>query len=148
MERLLWLYSLPHDPLHPVVCFDERPCFLIGDVVAPLNPQPGQATREHYAYQKNGSCCLLACIEPLTGQRLAQLQPQRTKREYAFFLQALSRKYPGALKIHLVQDNLNIRPGGTRTKAPCTKPCRLKKPSLWPSASSSTSPPRAPVGST
>jgi len=107
MERLLWLYSLPYNPLHPVVCFDERPCFLIGDAVAPLNPQPGQAAREHYAYTKHGSCCLLACIEPLTRTRLAQLQPQRTKREYALFLQALSHKYPGALKIHLVQDNLN-----------------------------------------
>ncbi len=107
MEQILWLYALPYDPQFPVVCFDERPCFLIGEVVAPLNPQPGQATREHYAYQKNGSCCLLACIEPLTGTRLAQLQPRRTKREYALFLQALSHKYPGALKIHLVQDNLN-----------------------------------------
>ncbi len=33
MERILWLYSLPYDPLYPVVCFDERPCFLIGDTV-------------------------------------------------------------------------------------------------------------------
>lgn len=107
MEQILWLYSLPHDPQFPVVCFDERPCFLIGDAIAPLNAQPGRVAREHYAYQKNGSCCLLACIEPLTGQRLAQLRPQRTKREYALFLQALSHKYPGATRIRLVQDNLN-----------------------------------------
>lgn len=107
MEQILWLYSMPYDPRFPVVCFDERPCFLIGEAVAPLNPQPGRVAREHYAYTKNGSCCLLACIEPLTGQRLAQLRPQRTKREYALFLKALSHKYPGALKIRLVQDNLN-----------------------------------------
>jgi len=115
MEQLLWLYSLPYDPHFPLVCFDERPCFLIGDAVAPLNPQPGRVAREHYAYTKNGSCCLLACIEPLTRARLAQLQPRRTKHEYALFLQALSQKYPLAHKIRLVQDNLNIRPGGTRT---------------------------------
>ena len=30
MERVLWLYRLPYDPLYPVGCFDERPCFLIG----------------------------------------------------------------------------------------------------------------------
>ena len=36
MERLLWLYSLPWDARFPVVCFDERPCFLIGDTVAAL----------------------------------------------------------------------------------------------------------------
>jgi hypothetical protein len=107
MESLLHLYGLPRDPKHPVVCFDERPCFLIGEVMAPLNHQPGQVAKEHYAYTKNGSCCLLASIEPLTGQRLAKLYPQRTKREYALFLKELSLKYPDALKIHLVQDNLN-----------------------------------------
>jgi hypothetical protein len=107
MEQLLHLYSLPHDAAYPVVCFDERPCFLIGDIMAPLNPQPGQAAREHYAYSKNGSCCLLAAIEPRTGTRLAQLHHQRTKREYALFLQALAHRYPQAIKIRLVQDNLN-----------------------------------------
>ena len=38
---------------------------------------------------------------------MAQLQHQRTKREYALFLQALAHRYPAALKIRLVQDNLN-----------------------------------------
>lgn len=107
MERVLWLYSLPHDAAYPVVCFDERPCFLIGEEVAPLNAKPGQVAREHYAYQKNGSCCLLAAIEPKTGARLARLFPQRTKREYALFLRELAARYPAATKIRLVQDNLN-----------------------------------------
>ena len=107
MEQLLHLYSLPYDPLFPVICFDERPCFLIGEVMAPLNPQSGKTRREHYAYTKNGSCCLLAAIEPLTGARLGQVHNQRTKREYALFLKALGAKYPDALKILLVQDNLN-----------------------------------------
>ena len=107
MEQILWLYSLPQNPLCPVVCFDERPCFLIGEVIAPLNAQPAQIAKEHYAYNKNGSCCLLAAIEPLTGKRLAQLYPRRTKREYALFLRELANQYPDALKIRLVQDNLN-----------------------------------------
>lgn len=107
MEQILWLYALPYDPLYPVVCFDERPCFLIGEAVAPLNMSPGQVAKEHYAYTKEGSCCLLASIEPLTGTRLARLYKQRTKREYAWFLKALSEKYPQAMKIRLVQDNLN-----------------------------------------
>ncbi len=55
MEQLLWLYALPYDPNYPVVCFDERPCFLIGDVVTPLSLQPGQVRKEHYAYKKLGS---------------------------------------------------------------------------------------------
>ena len=107
MERVLWLYALPYDALHPVVCFDERPCFLIGEEVAPLNAKPGQVAREHYAYTKNGSACLLAAIEPMTGQRLGQVRPQRTKREYALFLKELAARYPAAKKIRLVQDNLN-----------------------------------------
>jgi len=107
MERLLWLYALPYDPAYPVVCFDERPCFLIGDQVAPLTLQSGRVCKEHYAYEKLGSCALLAAIEPLTGQRLALVRPQRTKKEYTEFCQALAAAYPKALKIRLVQDNLN-----------------------------------------
>jgi transposase len=107
MERLLWLYALPYDQDYPVVCFDERPCFLIGEEVDPLPMQSGQVRKEHYAYEKNGSCALLAAIEPLTGKRLAQVHPQRTKKEYTLFCQALQAAWPKAKKIRLVQDNLN-----------------------------------------
>ena len=107
MEQLLWLYTLPYDPQYPVVCFDERPCFLIGERVEPFAMQSGQVRKEHYAYEKLGSCALLASIEPLTGKRLAQVHPRRTKREYALFCQALAAAYPDAIKIRLVQDNLN-----------------------------------------
>jgi hypothetical protein len=107
MERILWLYALPYDPDYPVVCFDERPCFLIGDRVEPLALQSGQVRKEHYAYEKLGSCVLLAAIEPLTGQRLAQVHAHRTKQEYTCFCQALAAAYPDASQIRLVQDNLN-----------------------------------------
>lgn len=107
MEELLALYALPYDTYYPVICFDERPCFLIGDAVAPLPMQHGHVRKEHYAYEKNGSCTLLAAIEPLTGERLAQVKSQRTKKEYTAFCQALASHYPNAKKIRLVQDNLN-----------------------------------------
>ena len=107
MEHLLALYARPYDPCYPVVCFDERPCFLIGEVMTPLPTKAGQVAKEHYAYEKNGSCALLAAIEPLTGNRLAQVHARRTKREYTLFFQALAAQYPEALKIQLVQDNLN-----------------------------------------
>ncbi len=64
MEQILWLYAQPYDPAYPVVCFDERPCFLIGEVVAPLLMQAGHVYKEHYSYEKNGSCALLAAIKP------------------------------------------------------------------------------------
>ncbi len=107
LEALLALYARPYDPLFPVVCFDERPCFLLGDVVEGLAPQPGKPAKEHYAYSKHGSCCVLAAVEPLTGQRLYQVRAQRTKREYTQFMQRLAAHYPHATKIQLVQDNLN-----------------------------------------
>ena len=34
MEEILDLYEEPYDEKRPVVCFDERPCQLIGDVTA------------------------------------------------------------------------------------------------------------------
>ena len=107
MEQILWLYALPYDPFYPVICFDERPCFLIGDTVEPLSMQSGQIRKEQYAYEKKGSCALLAAIEPLTGKRLALVQPRRTKKEFALFCQALAAAYPKANKIRLVLDNLN-----------------------------------------
>lgn len=107
MERLLWLYALPLDARFPVVCFDERPCFLIGERVAALEMKAGVVRREHYEYAKHGSCVLLAAIEPLTGRRLAQVFDRRCKREYALFLKELAAQYPTAEKIRLVQDNLN-----------------------------------------
>ena len=107
MEQILWLYALAYDPLFPVVCFDERPCFLIKEVMEPIAMQDGKPRKEHYAYEKNGSCALLAAIEPLTGYRLAQVQPQRTKKEFALFCQTLAAAYPEAIKIRLILDNLN-----------------------------------------
>ena len=107
MEQILALYALPYDPLYPVICLDERPCFLIGDKVAPLAMQTGQVLKEHYAYEKNGACTLFATIEPLTGWRLAEIYAQRTKAEYTRFCQAVAAAFPEASKIRVIQDNLN-----------------------------------------
>ena len=107
MARILGLYSLAYDPKRPVVCFDERPCFLIGDAIEPITMQTGRVKKEHYAYEKNGSCALLAAIEPLTAKRMAKVYSQRTGKEFTDFCQRLSQTYPQAEKICLVLDNLN-----------------------------------------
>jgi hypothetical protein len=67
MEDVLYQYALPYDPLHPQICFDERPCFLIEDVGSILPMSPGKAKRGHYEYAKNGSCCVMLAFEPHTG---------------------------------------------------------------------------------
>ena len=104
---MLNVYAQPYDPEYPVVCFDERPCFLIEDTLTPLPTQEGKIAKEHYSYKKNGSCALLAAIEPQAGKRVASVYEHRTKAEYTQFMQTLSQSYAHAKKIIVVQDNLN-----------------------------------------
>jgi hypothetical protein len=101
------LSSLTYDPDFPLFCFDERPYFLIGDTVATRSMQTRQVRKEHYAYEKLGSCALLAAIQPLTGYRLGQVHARRTKKEYPLFMQALTAAFPPAVKLRVVQDNVN-----------------------------------------
>jgi hypothetical protein len=107
MERILSVYARAFDRQNPVLCYDERPCFLIGDVVKGLEMKSGQVKKEHYAYEKLGSCNLLATIEPLTGRRIFEVTDQRCKRDFALHLQKVEAEFPEAEKITVVLDNLN-----------------------------------------
>lgn len=112
MEHILHLYHLPYNPKEPVICFDERPCQLIGEVLNPLAMKPHRPKRQHYGYRRNGTCCLLVAFEPLTGQRIIEVREKRTKIEYAQFLQKIALHYPKAQTIHLIQDNLSTHTKG------------------------------------
>jgi hypothetical protein len=107
LEHILTLYALRYDPAYPLICFDERPCLLIGDKLLPRPMRKGEIAKQHYEYEKLGSCALLAAIEPLTGRRFGQVHERRTKREFTEFCIALAAAYPHASKIRLVLDNLN-----------------------------------------
>ena len=113
MEDVLNVYAQPYDEHYPVVCFDERPCFLIEDTLTPIPTQEGKLAKEHYSYKKNGSCALLAAIEPLAGKRMGKVYEYRTKAEYTQFMQQLSESYKDARKIIVVQDNLNTHQTGS-----------------------------------
>lgn len=71
MEGVLALYARPYNPKRPVICFDERPCFLTGEAVVPLPMTSGKPKREDYHYTKHGSCALLMAFEPATTGALA-----------------------------------------------------------------------------
>ncbi len=58
MEDVLHLYEQPYDRLRPVICFDERPCQLLGDVLMPIPMKPGRAKRHDYEYERKGTCCI------------------------------------------------------------------------------------------
>lgn len=107
MEDVLHLYGLAYDEQRPVVCFDEMPVQLLGDVVAPLEMKQNKPRREDYEYKRGGVSVLLVACEPLTGRRLVETSKHRTKADYCRFMQRVAALFPRAEKVVLVQDNLN-----------------------------------------
>lgn len=48
MEDVLDLYEQPYNPKHPVICYDERPCQLIDDVIVLIPMKPGKPRKRDY----------------------------------------------------------------------------------------------------
>jgi hypothetical protein len=74
MENLLDLYAEPHDPKRPVVCFDESPIQLIGEVRVPITPKPGKRYRYDSEYRRNGTANLFVMSTP-TGRGARSKSP-------------------------------------------------------------------------
>ena len=108
MEEILDLYCLPYDPLYPVVCMDEKPYQLLDNILAPIQMKPGSPKREDHEYKRCGSCSIFVFNEPLTGWVYANARKRRAAIDYAHEIkELLTVHYPYAVKIRLVQDNLN-----------------------------------------
>lgn len=107
MEQVLDVYKRPYDPEYPVVCMDEMPRQLIGEIATPIQPAPGRMERHDYEYKRNGTCDVFIANEPLGGWRMAKVTEQRTKTDWAEFTAEIAERYPDAKKITLVMDNLN-----------------------------------------
>jgi len=108
MEDVLAVYERPYDENRPVVCMDEKPCQLLGDIREPLPMKPGAAQREDYEYLRDGTCSIFIFTEPLSGWRHTHAFPRRTKKDWARRIQwLLNEQYPEAEKVVLVMDNLN-----------------------------------------
>ncbi len=107
MEQVIDIYEKSYDPDYPVISFDERPCQLLDDVLSPVLPSPGKIKKEDYHYKRNGTCCILMAIEPLTGNRIVEIRERRTKKDYKEFFEKIYENYPKAKKITIIQDNLN-----------------------------------------
>lgn len=113
MEDILDLYEEPYDQNRPVLCIDERPCQLIGDVVAPIPMKSGKPKKEDNEYKRNGTCSVFIACEPLTGWRYLEVRKQRTKVDYAEFMDRLSEHYIDVAVMRVVQDNLNTHNAGS-----------------------------------
>ena len=108
MEEVLDLYEEPYEDKRPVVCFDERPCQLLGEVRAPLPPKPGKPKRQDYEYERRGTGNVFGYFEPLAGRREMEVTERRSSQDFARCMRRLvDELYPGAEVIRVVLDNLS-----------------------------------------
>src|SRR3982751_1840983 len=83
MEDVLDLYAAAPDPRRPVVCFDESPMQLIGEVRHPIPPAPGQLERYDYEYKRNGTVNLFVVLDAHRPWRKVKVTDHRTARDFA-----------------------------------------------------------------
>lgn len=102
------MYERPYNSKRPVVCVDETNKTLHDTPRGTLPIEAGQALRQDYEYERNGTANIFMAVEPLIGRRKTFVTDQRTNQDFAELLRYLSDdEYPDAEKIVLVTDNLN-----------------------------------------
>ena len=118
MEDILDVYEMPYDPTIPVVCMDEKPYQLLGEVRDSWTMRPGDDKKVDSEYSRNGTCSIFAFIEPLGGMHHVSVREHRTAKDWAEEIKHLSDvMYPNVEKIILVMDNLNTHAPSSLYKA-------------------------------
>jgi transposase len=118
MEDVLDLYAEAPDPERPLVCFDETPVQLIGEVRQPIPPEPGKRERYDYEYRRNGTVNLFVAFDPHRAWRKVKVTERRTAVDYAHCMcELVDVHYPKAACIRVVQDNLSIHAPGALYQA-------------------------------
>jgi transposase len=113
MEDLLDLYHRPYSERRPLVCIDEMPKQLVGEVRRPTPARPGQPARYDYEYKREGVANLFMISEPLLAWRHVMVTDRRTAKDFAEVLRWLAEDlHPDADRIVLVTDNLNTHSPG------------------------------------
>ena len=113
MEDVLDLYAEDADPKRPVVCFDESPTQLIGEIRQPIPPAPGQPERCDCEYRRNGTANLFVFLDAHRPWRHVKVTERRTARDFALCMRDLAdTHYPGADLIRVVLDNLSTHTVG------------------------------------
>jgi transposase len=114
MEDILDVYTRKHDKKRPLVCMDEVPRQLAGEVREPIRAGRGKPIRYDTEYVRNGVCGVFMFTAPLEGWRRAEVTERRTRRDWAMQIQKLvDVDFPDAEKIILVMDNLNTHTIGS-----------------------------------
>jgi transposase len=127
MEDVLDLYAEDADPTHPVVCFDESPTQLIGEVREPIPAEPGQPERYDCEYRRNGTANLFVFLDAHRSWRHVKVTEHRTARDFALCMRDLTDShYPNAELIRVVMDNLSTHnPGALYETFPAAEAHRI-----------------------
>jgi transposase len=113
MEDVLDLYAEQADAKRPVVCFDESPTQLIGEVREPIPAEPGQPERYDCEYRRNGTANLFVFLDAHRSWRNVKITDQRTAQDFAACMRDLvDTHYPDADQIRVVLDNLSTHTAG------------------------------------
>lgn len=129
MEDLLDLYVGEADPGRPVVCFDESPTQLIGEVRQPIAAEPGQPGRYDCEYRRNGTADLFVFLDAHKSWRHVKVRGHRKARDFAACMRDLvDIHYPGAEQIRVVLDNLSTHtPGALYETFPAPEAHRIRQ---------------------
>jgi transposase len=113
MEDVLDLYAEEADPKRPVVCFDESPTQLIGEVRQPIPAEPGQPERYDCEYRRNGTANLFVFLDAHQSWRHVKVTDHRKAEDFAACMRDLvDIHYPDAERIRVVLDNLSTHTVG------------------------------------
>ena len=108
MEDVLDLYAEAPDPKRPVICFDESPTQLIGEVRPPIPAAPGQLERYDCEYRRNGTVNLFVFLDAHRPWRKVKITDRRAAVDFAACMRDLTdTHFPEAERIRVVLDNLS-----------------------------------------
>jgi DDE superfamily endonuclease/Homeodomain-like domain len=118
MEDVLDLYAEAPDPKRPVVCFDESPTQLIGEVRQPIPAEPGQIERYDCEYKRNGTANLFVFLDAHRSWRHVKVTDSRAAVDFAACMRELADiHFPQAERIRVVLDNLSTHTVGALYQA-------------------------------
>jgi transposase len=118
MEDVLDLYAEAPNPKRPVVCFDESPTQLIGEVRQPIPAEPGQIERYDCEYKRNGTANLFIFLDAHRSWRKVKVTDSRTAVDFAACMRELADvDFPEAERIRVVMDNLSTHSAGALYQA-------------------------------
>ena len=120
MEDVLGIYKRAYNPNIPVICMDEKPVQLLGEIRERISAKPlridpdtgveipGSCEKIDSQYERCGTASIFMFCEPLGGWRHTVALKTLKKGDFAVMMNEVSQiYYPNVDKIILVADNLN-----------------------------------------